>query len=47
MNIRSNVQLNNVSAENNAFVSGSIAAPVCCCMCCTDTGGLQSSFILP
>ena len=45
MKIRSNVQLNTVSAENNAFVSGRLAASVCCCMCCCDTGGLQGRFI--
>ena len=45
MKIRSNVQLNTVSAENRSFVSGKFTALVCCCMCCTDTGGLQKCFI--
>lgn len=39
MKIRSNVQFDTVSAENNLFVSGGLAALICCCMCCTDTGG--------
>ncbi len=41
MKIRSNVQVNNIFAENIVFVSGSVSAPfVCCCMCCSDTDSL-------
>ena len=47
MKFRSNVQLNTVSVENNAFVSGSFAASVRCCMCCCNTGGLQRCPDLP
>lgn len=39
MRIRS-IQLDMVSAEGRAYAFGNVAVPVCCCMCCTDTGGL-------
>ena len=45
MKIRSNIQFNTVSSENDVFVFGRIAVLVCCCMCCTDTGGLTKDFI--
>lgn len=35
----SNIQFEIVTAENRVIVFGSVAAPVCCCMCCIDTGG--------
>ena len=42
MKTRSNEIFNIVKAESRENAFGGIAAPsVCCCMCCTDTGGLR------